>query len=126
MDNNANVCLTFFWPDLERQIRLEGTVVKCNNSYSDNYFNNRPRESKIGSWSSNQSSVLKSRKELEDLVADFTKKFENKEVPRPDFWGGWEFTPNYYEFWQGRKSRLHDRIIYSLENNNWKIERLAP
>jgi pyridoxamine 5'-phosphate oxidase len=126
MDNNANVCLTFFWPDLERQIRLEGTVIKCEKSYSDNYFYNRPRESKIGSWSSNQSSVLKSRKELEDLVADFTKKFEDKEVPRPDFWGGWEFTPNYYEFWQGRKSRLHDRIVYTLENSNWKIERLAP
>lgn len=126
MENNPNVCLTFFWPDLERQIRLEGTVTKCNKSYSDNYFNNRPRESKVGSWSSNQSSVLKSRKELEDLVADFTKNFEGKEVPRPEFWGGWEFTPNYYEFWQGRKSRLHDRISYTLENSNWKIERLAP
>lgn len=126
MELNPNVCLNFFWPDLERQIRIEGTVVKCDPSYSDNYFNNRPRESKIGSWSSNQSSELTSRQELEDLVQEYTKKFEGKEVPRPDFWGGWVLTANYYEFWQGRKSRLHDRIIYSKENNLWKISRLAP
>ena len=126
MESNPNISLSFFWPDLERQIRIEGTVVKCDSSYSDNYFNNRPRESKIGSWSSNQSSLLKSRKELDDLVLEYTKKFEGQEVPRPEFWGGWMLTPTYYEFWQGRKSRLHDRIIYTLENNNWKIERLAP
>lgn len=126
MEANPNISISFFWPDMERQIRIEGTAVKCDASYSDNYFNNRPLESKIGSWSSNQSSVLKSRKELDDLVLSYTKKFEGREVKRPDFWGGWVLTADYYEFWQGRKSRLHDRIIYTKENNNWKISRLAP
>lgn len=127
MDNNASVALNFFWPNLERQVRIEGTVVKCEASFSDNYFNNRPYESKLGAWASNQSSALKSRKELEDLVEQFRKKFENKEIPRPEFWGGWVLSSNYYEFWQGRKSRLHDRISYTLQNKNeWHIERLAP
>lgn len=126
IEANPNVSLSFFWPDLERQIRIEGTVTKCDNTYSDNYFNNRPRESKIGSWSSDQSAKIKSREELDGLVNEYTKKFEGKEVTRPEFWGGWVLKANYYEFWQGRKSRLHDRIIYTSENNNWKIERLAP
>lgn len=126
MEANPNVSLSFFWPDLERQIRIEGSVFKCDPSCSDNYFNNRPRESKIGSWSSNQSSQLSSREELDKLVAEYTKKFEGKDVPRPEFWGGWVLNANYYEFWQGRKSRLHDRIIYTKENQNWNISRLAP
>lgn len=126
MAKNPNVCLNFFWPDLERQIRIEGAVVKCDASYSDNYFNNRPYESKLGAWASAQSSELTSRKELDDLVESFRKKFEGKEIPRPEYWGGYILTANYYEFWQGRKSRLHDRICYKQENNNWKIFRLAP
>lgn len=126
MEMNPHVCLNFFWPDLERQIRIEGTVAKSDKQYSDNYFNNRPRTSQIGAWSSEQSKVLESREELDEKVNAFTKKFDGINVPRPDFWGGWVITANYYEFWQGRKSRLHDRIAYEKENEIWKIKRLAP
>ena len=123
---NPNVSLNFFWPELERQIRIEGTVVKGDAKKSDEYFSSRPAESKLSAWASAQSSELKSRKELEDLVETFRKKFEGKEIPRPDFWGGYILTANYYEFWQGRKSRLHDRICYKQEGSDWKIFRLAP
>jgi pyridoxamine 5'-phosphate oxidase len=126
MAANPNVSLNFFWPDLERQIRIEGTVQKCDASYSDNYFNNRPTDSKIGSWASNQSGILKNRDELEEAVESIRKKFEGKEITRPPFWGGWVLKANYYEFWQGRKSRLHDRISYTLEKEKWIIKRLAP
>ncbi len=126
ISKNNNVTLNFFWPELERQLRVEGTITKCDAKRSDNYFNSRPEESKLSAWASSQSSELKSRKELEDLVESFRKKFEGKEIPRPDFWGGYVITANYYEFWQGRKSRLHDRICYKKENEGWKIFRLAP
>ena len=126
MTNNSNVSLTFFWPDLERQIRIEGIATKANKERSDDYFIKRPRESQLGAWASNQSSVLKNRDELEVAVENIRKKFEGKEIPRPDFWGGLEITATYYEFWQGRKSRLHDRISYTLEKENWIIKRLAP
>ncbi len=123
---NSQMSLNFFWPDLERQIRIEGSAVKADKEQSDNYFKNRPRESQIGAWASNQSGVLKSRDELEAAVETIRNKFEGKDVPRPDFWGGFEIKANYYEFWQGRKSRLHDRISYTLEKENWLIKRLAP
>ena len=126
MLQNQNISLTFFWPELERQIRIEGTVKKADKEKSDNYFKNRPRESQLGAWASNQSGVLKNRDELEAAVETIRNKFEGKDVPRPDFWGGFEITANYYEFWQGRKSRLHDRISYALEKENWIIKRLAP
>ena len=127
ISSNPNVCLTFFWPELERQIRIEGVVVKkAENEKSDAYFNARPVDSKIGAWSSPQSKVLNGRAELEAAIEFNRKKFENKEIPRPDFWGGFIIKASYYEFWQGRKNRLHDRITFTLENENWKIERLAP
>lgn len=126
MLNNPNVSLTFFWPDLERQVRIEGIARKAEAEASDNYFKHRPRESQIGAWASNQSSVLKNRGELEAAVEKFRLQFEGKDVPRPDFWGGFEIEANYYEFWQGRKSRLHDRVSYTLEKDKWKIARLAP
>jgi pyridoxamine 5'-phosphate oxidase len=126
METNSYVCLNFFWPDLERQIRIEGRVQKCDSLQSDNYFNNRPTDSKIGSWASNQSGVLKNRDELEQAVENIRKKFEGKEITRPPFWGGWILKANYYEFWQGRKSRLHDRISYTQEKDKWIIKRLAP
>lgn len=126
LKQNPNACLNFFWPQLERQIRIEGSVILCDNSFSDNYFNGRPVDSKIGSWASPQSTVLQSRKELEDRVENFKKEFEGKEIQRPPYWGGWILKANYYEFWQGRKSRLHDRICYSLDNSTWNIKRLAP
>ena len=124
--NNPNASLNFFWPFLERQIRIEGTVDLCDAAHSDNYFNNRPLESQIGAWASAQSSVLSSRNELEEKLNHFKKQFENKPVHRPPYWGGWVLKANYYEFWQGRKSRLHDRICYASENDSWKIMRIAP
>lgn len=125
--HNKQVSLTFFWPELERQIRIEGTIEMASKEKSDLYFKNRPRESKIGAWSSPQSTVISSREELENNVTQNAEKFVNQnDVPRPDFWGGYIITAHYYEFWQGRKSRLHDRICYTKENDTWKIERLAP
>jgi pyridoxamine 5'-phosphate oxidase len=126
MEKNPNISLSFFWPELERQIRIEGTVIKCHPSNSDAYYNNRPYESKIGSWASNQSGELTSRDELINKVEELKKQFTPETIKRPEFWGGWILKASYYEFWQGRKSRLHDRIVYSLENNVWKIKRLAP
>ena len=124
---NPNVCLTFFWPELERQIRIEGVITqKAEAEKSDAYFNARPQDSKIGAWSSPQSRVLNNREELNTFIEGNKTKFNNQEIPRPEFWGGYVIKANYYEFWQGRKNRLHDRIAFTLENNNWKIERLAP
>ncbi len=123
---NKNACLTFFWPELERQVRMEGTIDFASAEKSDAYFISRPRESKIGAWSSPQSQVIESRETLNDFVKTNTLKFENQEISRPEVWGGYVFTANYYEFWQGRKSRLHDRISFSKQEDAWKIERLAP
>ncbi|MFN5182455.1 MAG: pyridoxamine 5'-phosphate oxidase [Bacteroidota bacterium] len=119
-------CLNFFWPELERQIRIEGKVMMHTKEASDNYFNSRPRSSRIGAWSSPQSSELANRNELENLVTEFDKKYPTEDVPRPEFWGGFLLEPDYFEFWQGRPNRLHDRIFYSLTNDNWKTGRLAP
>lgn len=124
---NKNASLLFFWPELERQIRIEGHVDFHSPKASDTYFSSRPRNSRIGAWSSPQSSVIENREALEKLVTEFDKKYPNEVVPRPEFWGGYLLTANYFEFWQGRESRLHDRIAYKIsENNNWNIDRLAP
>lgn len=126
LDKNPNACINFFWPELQRQIRIEGTVKRATEDNSDNYFSLRPVESKLGAWASNQSSKLKSRKELEDKLESFRLKFDGKDVPRPPHWGGWILKANYYEFWQGGISRLHDRICYELKGENWDISRLSP
>ncbi len=126
ISGNNNICMTFFWPELERQIRIEGTIEFAEKEKSDAYFNQRPTESKIGAWSSPQSKVIANREVLDDLVKENTLKFTGNEISRPDFWGGYKITANYYEFWQGRKSRLHDRIAFMKNGTNWKIERLAP
>jgi pyridoxamine 5'-phosphate oxidase len=126
ISSNKNVSMTLFWPELERQIRIEGTIEFAEKEKSDAYFNQRPTESKIGAWSSPQSRIINDRETLEKLVQDNSDKFQGKEIIRPEFWGGYKITANYYEFWQGRKSRLHDRIAFTLDNENWKIERLAP
>lgn len=126
LDKNPFAALTFFWPDLERQIRIEGPVEKASAKQSDAYYNARPYDSKIGAWASNQSHLLASREELERRVEELKQTFTPETIKRPEFWGGFILKANYYEFWQGRKSRLHDRITYRLNNNNWIISRIAP
>jgi len=127
MAQNKYACLNFFWPDLERQIRIEGSISKIDQQISTAYFHSRPRESQIGAWASIQSAVIENRKVVEDAFVHFTEKFKDLEViPKPEHWGGYNIKPTSIEFWQGRPSRLHDRLRYSLENSNWKIERLSP
>jgi pyridoxamine 5'-phosphate oxidase len=126
LKENSFAAMTFFWPELERQIRIEGKVERHSDQASDNYFNSRPRTSRIGAWSSPQSDEIADRNSLEKLVTEFDHKYPTEEVPRPEFWGGFILKPDYFEFWQGRQSRLHDRIVYKKEVNGWKIVRLAP
>jgi pyridoxamine 5'-phosphate oxidase len=123
---NPNAALNFFWQQIERQIRVEGTLEKVSDAVSDAYFQSRPRESKIGAWVSNQSTVIKNREMLEEKFIELSAKYPGEEVPRPPYWGGYLLKPSLIEFWQGRPSRLHDRIQYVLENGNWSIQRLAP
>lgn len=127
IENNPQAALLFFWPELERQVRIEGILEKQSPKDSDIYFNTRPRESKLGAWSSAQSSKIESRKVLDENYKNYSEKYPNENVPRPDFWGGYNLKPNTIEFWQGRPSRMHDRILYSKNKNEiWTIERLAP
>ena len=122
----SKAALNLHWGELERQIRIEGDVVKAPQEISDNYFANRPKESQIGAWASAQSDSLTSREELEKKVVAFTEKFKDSDVPRPEHWGGYVLKPTKIEFWQGRESRLHDRIIYTKEEGSWKVGRLSP
>lgn len=124
--NSNKIALNFFWVELERQIRIEGLVSKVSNELSDKYFAARPRESQIGAWASNQSETIGSREELEKQVEFYNEKFKNMEVPRPPYWGGYIVDPVKFEFWQGRPNRLHDRLIYSKTEIDWKISRVAP
>lgn len=123
---NPNVAVNFFWPWLERQVRVQGSVVKLSAEESDAYFDTRPRESQLGAWASAQSDTMTTRDELEKALLVITEKFANKQVPRPPFWGGYLITPAYFEFWQGRANRLHDRIAYSRADNKWQFKRLFP
>jgi pyridoxamine 5'-phosphate oxidase len=118
--------LTFFYPELERQIRIEGQVEKVSAEESDAYFNSRPRASQIGAWVSNQSRVVDSREVLENRQRELEIQFDGQTVPRPPHWGGFRVVPDALEFWQGRPSRLHDRIRYRKEGEQWIIERLSP
>lgn len=123
---NGNASMTFFWSKLERQIRIEGVLKKVSVAESDEYFKTRPRGSQAGAWVSPQSKVIPGREALDVSHEWFLKENEGKEISRPPFWGGYRLYPERIEFWQGRTNRLHDRILYSLENDEWKIERLAP
>ncbi|MCY7360068.1 MAG: pyridoxamine 5'-phosphate oxidase [Rudanella sp.] len=118
--------LTFFYPQLERQIRIEGVVEKTSNYESDTYFSSRPRGSQIGALVSHQSTVIADRAVLENRQRDLEEQFANKPVPRPPHWGGFRIIPHQIEFWQGRPSRLHDRIRYRWEGDSWIIERVSP
>ncbi|TAG57077.1 MAG: pyridoxamine 5'-phosphate oxidase [Cytophagales bacterium] len=126
LEKNKQACLTFFYPEMERQVRIEGIVDKITLQESEKYFHSRPFESQIGAWVSNQSQVIHSREILEDKQKELQLQFKDKVVPLPDFWGGYILKPTYFEFWQGRANRLHDRIVYELKNNKWEIFRLAP
>lgn len=125
--NNPNVCLSFFWHSMERQIIIKGIAEKTSATISDNYFASRPDGSKLGAIVSPQSEVIPSRDFLDNKLKELEKQFEGKEIPRPENWGGFLVRPIEVEFWQGRANRLHDRIRYKLEDDyNWKIDRLSP
>lgn len=121
-----NVAVLFFWPLLERQIRIEGAVEKLPPEVSDLYFASRPRASQLGAWASPQSRVVSDYSDLECAYADVVKQFEGREIPRPSHWGGYIIKPRKFEFWQGRPSRLHQRYRYLLAGDAWEIETLAP
>ena len=122
---NNRAALLFFWPELERQIRIEGRVETVSAADSDEYYQSRPPLSRIGAWASPQSQVLPSRTDLEARFAAFAAEHGDN-PPRPAHWGGYRVVPSFFEFWQGRRSRLHDRICYRLVEGKWKLERLAP
>lgn len=127
MEANPHVALLFFWKELERQVRIEGTVEKVSEERSRAYFQSRPKGSQIGAWASPQSSTIEDRSVLDETVAELSEKYADASVlPLPDFWGGYLVRPQRIEFWQGRSNRLHDRMRYTKNNSIWQIERLAP
>ncbi len=127
MSQNRHVCLNFFWPELQRQVRIRGKVEKLSAAASDRYFAGRPRESQIGAWASFQSQILTSRVELDERYIALSTKFEGMKIPRPPQWGGYRVLPSEIEFWQGRQSRLHDRLLFTKhKDGSWIRSRLNP
>lgn len=124
--DNKKVALNLFWPWMERQVRVEGILEKIDDSISDQYFASRPRESQLGALASNQSETMTSRSVLEERIKELEIEYAGKVIPRPSHWGGYIVIPNYFEFWQGRQSRLHDRIAYERINQTWTTCRLFP
>lgn len=130
LEAHPHACLVFFWKELERQVRISGHVEKVSAEESDAYYQSRPEGSRIGAWASPQSQIINSRDILEENVRSYSDRFGSGAIPRPPFWGGYRVIPRSLEFWQGRSSRLHDRIQYTLSGESaaslWKIQRLAP
>jgi pyridoxamine 5'-phosphate oxidase len=123
---NPKAALVFWWGELERQVRIEGTVSPITAAESDQYFHSRPIGSQLGAWASPQSQVIADRQVLETRLAEVKAQYEGKEIPRPPHWGGYRLTPHAIEFWQGRSNRLHDRLLYTRTGNTWQQVRLAP
>ena len=127
LSTNPHAALLFFWPDLERQVRIEGVVERTARETSENYFQSRPRDSQVAAWASAQSSVVASRQELEKQAEGIHQRFDGQEtLPLPPFWGGFRLLPSRFEFWQGRRSRLHDRLCYLRRDDGWQRQRLSP
>lgn len=126
IEANSSASLLFFWPELERQVRLEGTVSRTSEQVSDEYFAGRPRDSQIGAWVSPQSAIIETREFLEQKFATLADERKDQPIERPPTWGGYVLLPETFEFWQGGKGRLHDRLTYSRTENGWQIDRLAP
>jgi pyridoxamine 5'-phosphate oxidase len=123
---NPRAALVFYWPELERQVRITGVTSETGRQESEAYFRTRPRGSRIGAWISHQSQVIASRQQLESQIADVERRYPDDDVPLPPYWGGFRLRPESIEFWQGRTNRLHDRIRYLREGERWRIERLSP
>jgi len=126
LSQNPSASLLFFWAELERQVRIEGKIKKISRVESQKYFDTRPVESRIAAWASEQSKKISGREYLEKRFREFEKRFTGKKIPIPSNWGGFKLITDYFEFWQGRENRLHDRICYKKVNKNWRIFRLAP
>ena len=127
LEVNPHAAMVFFWESLERQVRVEGTIARVTREETEEYFHSRPRLSQIGAWVSKQSTPISSRLELDKAAAKAVLKYAVGKVPVPDFWGGYRLKPEKIEFWQGRASRLHDRLLYSLQpDGTWTIQRLSP
>ena len=124
--DNPNASLLFLWKEMERQIRITGTVSKLSHEISERYFHSRPVESQLGAWASKQSSIIQNREVLNSEYERYKKQYEGKIIPMPLYWGGYKVNPAEFEFWQGRDNRLHDRICYSQKGYGWHIFRLAP
>ncbi len=125
LEKNHYAAINFFWPELERQVRIEGTISYTSREESNEYFSSRPRGSQIGAWGSPQSQLIE-KKELEEKVKEQEQQWQDQIIPCPQIWGGYNLVPDYFEFWQGRPSRLHDRLTFTLEDQNWIIRRIAP
>ncbi|MDX1454380.1 MAG: pyridoxamine 5'-phosphate oxidase [Gammaproteobacteria bacterium] len=123
---NPQAALLWWWPHQGRQVRVEGSIEQVPDTVSDAYFASRPRDSQIGAWASEQSSALRDRASLEERVAQFEKRFDGQDVPRPPHWGGYRLRPDHFEFWQMGDARLHDRFGFDLDGGDWLVERLNP
>jgi pyridoxamine 5'-phosphate oxidase len=127
LTENPRAALVFYWPPFDRQVRVEGTIERASRAESEAYFHSRPRRSQISAWASRQSAAMGSREELERKVVELEERFAGGEVPLPEFWGGYRLRPEAVEFWQGRRDRLHDRLVYRRQaDGGWSLERLAP